>query len=110
MTVNAEQMRDRLLKRRDELKLRQASTERDLRHVEDPLLADSPERALQVQNDDVLECIDDAAVREIAEIDAALARIRGRHYGICSNCRKLIDPQRLLAVPQALTCVACSSR
>jgi RNA polymerase-binding transcription factor DksA len=48
-------------------------------------------------------------VAEIAEIDSALARIADGHYGICRNCHEAIATQRLLLVPQAVTCVACAA-
>jgi hypothetical protein len=48
--------------------------------------------------------------RELAEIDAALARIEDGTYGRCEVCGHAIGFQRLRAVPEARTCVNCSSR
>jgi RNA polymerase-binding transcription factor DksA len=107
-SVNLDQIRERLQARRTELRTRQTRVERDRGHVEEPLVADFAEQALQTQNDAVLEGIDGAALAEIAEIDAALTRIDEGRYGTCRSCRKPIDPQRLLAVPQAVLCVSCS--
>lgn len=102
-------LRTRLQSRRAELRHRQARVERDRGHTEEPLEADFAEQAVQRQNDAVLEGIDEAALSEIAEIDAALARIDEGHYGSCSRCRAPIAPQRLLAMPQAVTCVKCAA-
>lgn len=46
--------------------------------------------------------------RELAEIDAALARIREGRYGTCLNCGGPMGLQRLRAIPEARYCVACS--
>jgi phage/conjugal plasmid C-4 type zinc finger TraR family protein len=40
----------------------------------------------------------------------ALARVSEGEYGICSECGAAIPSRRLLAVPDATTCVACQSR
>jgi RNA polymerase-binding transcription factor DksA len=101
-------IRARLQARRAELRTRQVRVERDRGHTEEPLVADFAEQALQTQNDAVLEGIDGAALAEIAQIDAALTRLDEGHYGTCGRCRQPIDPQRLLAVPQAVLCVSCA--
>lgn len=103
-----DEIRERLLRRRQELAVRQARVERDLRRTAEPLVADFPDRAIQTQNDAVLEEIDDAALAEIAEIDAALTQLEEGRYGICRLCHTPIDPRRLAAVPHAVTCVPCS--
>ena len=102
-------IRRTLQARRVELRTRQVSVERDRGHTEEPLVADFAEQAVQTQNDAVLEGIDEAALTEITQIDAALARIDDGHYGICRSCREAIAPQRLLAMPQAVTCVSCAA-
>jgi DnaK suppressor protein len=40
----------------------------------------------------------------------ALTRMSEGEYGLCSECGAAIPPKRLLAVPDATTCVACQSR
>jgi DnaK suppressor protein len=40
----------------------------------------------------------------------ALARVSDGEYGTCSECGAAIPVKRLLAVPDATTCVACQSR
>ncbi len=106
--VAIDDVRNRLLRLREELKVRQGRAERDLRHGLEPLVADAPDQAIQLQNDEVLREIDSAALVEVAQIDAALARLDKGLYGICSRCQGAIDPRRLAAVPHAVTCVACA--
>ncbi|BDG06240.1 TraR/DksA family transcriptional regulator [Anaeromyxobacter oryzae] len=52
--------------------------------------------------------ISDGVRRELAEIDAALARIQEGRYGNCLNCGGPMGLQRLRALPEARYCVACS--
>jgi DnaK suppressor protein len=40
----------------------------------------------------------------------ALTRVSDGEYGICSECGAPIPSRRLLAVPDAATCVTCQSR
>lgn len=46
--------------------------------------------------------------RELADIDAALARIQEGRYGACLNCGGPMGLQRLRAIPEARYCLACS--
>ncbi len=48
--------------------------------------------------------------REIAQIDAALARIEAGTYGVCVECGEEIEARRLEALPHAATCADCADR
>ena len=50
----------------------------------------------------------DAAVRELDELDAALARVASGDYGVCRRCGRAIDPARLDARPAAALCIDCA--
>ncbi|MEO8029940.1 MAG: TraR/DksA C4-type zinc finger protein [Gemmatimonadota bacterium] len=41
---------------------------------------------------------------------AALARMAAKTFGTCRRCRGPIPYQRLSAIPEATTCVECTSR
>jgi RNA polymerase-binding protein DksA len=43
----------------------------------------------------------------LADIDAALKRIEGGTYGICTNCGEPIAVERLEALPWATLCIEC---
>ena len=49
----------------------------------------------------------DLEARELAAVKAALARLRGGKFGVCSVCEREIPFDRLRAEPWALRCVAC---
>lgn len=102
-----EQVRRRLEAQRAELRVRQSRVDRDLAHRNEPLVADSGDRAIQVQNDEPLQGIGEAAGQEIQAIDEALERLALGLYGVCKHCGQKIPPARLAAVPHAVTCTCC---
>lgn len=44
---------------------------------------------------------------ELDQIDYALARIENGSYGVCEECEKPINPERLRALPFASLCITC---
>jgi DnaK suppressor protein len=46
---------------------------------------------------------------ELHEIDVALGRLEHGGYGICVECGREIDPDRLLAMPTTQTCFDCQA-
>jgi RNA polymerase-binding transcription factor DksA len=47
--------------------------------------------------------------RDLAEVDAALARVEAGTYGRCERCAVPISPARLDARPTARRCITCAS-
>lgn len=45
----------------------------------------------------------------LEEIDAALARLDQGVYGVCQDCWKRIEPERLDILPRARFCVRCQA-
>ena len=91
----------------------------DLRHFEKRLeqrraalaeqlrLAEAEE---QFSETDSLEAILRQAARaQVAEIKAALQRIRLGLFGICQRCGELLPPQRLEGAPWARHCFPCQT-
>lgn len=48
--------------------------------------------------------------RKIIQTRKALARVKLGQYGICENCGKIIDTDRLMIYPEATLCVKCESK
>lgn len=95
-----------LTSRRDELRARLAAIERDFEQPRNP---DDDDRALERNNDEVLEGLAESGQAELAAIDAALDRIARGTFGRCAKCGEPIDEQRLRAVPYAPLCRSCAS-
>jgi DnaK suppressor protein len=47
--------------------------------------------------------------QETASVEHALEKIKQGTYGLCDNCGKLINPERLEALPQANFCLDCKA-
>jgi RNA polymerase-binding transcription factor len=69
-----------------------------------------PEGATLAYERQHVAALADAARRDLAEIEAALARLADGGYGICQACGAAISPERLAARPTARTCVGCPPR
>ena len=100
-----EALRTQLEDRLTRLLHRVGRIEGDLRRTHDP---DWKERATELENDEVLEGLDEMTLGEIEQIRTALKRIESGSYGTCVACGQPIAIERLVAVPSATTCVACT--
>lgn len=94
------------------LKARQAELNSRLHHIENdldaPAPADSEERAVEREGDEVLEDLGNAGLSELRAIEAALGRVADGTFGECVNCGEEIAPARLEAVPHAPLCQNCA--
>lgn len=46
----------------------------------------------------------------LAQVRKALTKIKIGKYGICENCGKMIDTDRLAAMPTATLCLSCEKK
>ncbi len=72
--------------------------------------ADFSDVANYTASDEVLEGLEETALAEIRQIQAALERVEAGSYGFCTSCGAPISPGRLEALPSAPLCLACASR
>lgn len=99
-------LRESLETKLEQLTQRARKIEGDLRrrpHV------DSGERAIELENDPVLEELDVSTLQELNAIQAALGRIEVGTYGICTHCGEPISDRRLEVLPYTATCVGCAA-
>ena len=76
--------------------------------LDEPMDPDLEDQAIELEDDDVLESVGRAGLREIGLLNAALARIEKGTYGICKICGNTISDARLDAVPFTLLCRDCA--
>ncbi len=107
MTIDTAAAKTKLEGQLAELEDRLAHIERDL---DEPLNADSSERAVEMEDDASLEGQGALVTREIASVKRALTRIEDGEYGVCVRCGGDIAPKRLEARPEAALCIACASK
>ncbi len=98
--------REALLARLKELDERAHELEMEL---EKPLPKDWEDRAIELEDDEVLETLSARTVAEISRIRAALQRIREGTYGICVRCGDEIAEARLKALPDTPFCQKCAA-
>jgi len=70
--------------------------------------ADSGERAIFLENDDVLEALDAHQDTHVAALRAALERVDAGTHGTCTQCGSSIQPARLQALPHVALCIRCA--
>lgn len=84
---------------------RLTAIEKDLRSARDK---DSGERAVERENDEVLERLAATEERQVAGIRLALARMEAGKYRVCAQCGKPVGLARQDALPAATRCLACA--
>jgi DnaK suppressor protein len=99
-------LRAELVTRLHRLVNRAERIEQDLRKPGSP---DWPDRAIEIENDEVLEGLDDVTLADVRQLRAAIERIDQGAYGRCARCGAVIGEGRLVALPSATTCVNCAS-
>jgi len=97
-------IKERLIARKSELSARLRRIESDL---DSPRSPDDDDRAIEREDEEVLEELGEAGLSELRAIDAALDRIDHDRYGICTKCGNPVSKERLNAMPQAALCMAC---
>ncbi len=98
-------IRAQLEERRDRLLGRSNAIERDLRSAHH---ADSGERAVERENDEVLERLGDSQRRQLAQVQKAIARIDAGSYETCEACGGPVGADRQAALPESTRCRACA--
>lgn len=73
-----------------------------------PRSASWEDRATEIEGDEVLDALEESAVAEITEIQAALKRIEDGTYEVCARCGETINEKRLEALPYATVCIKCA--
>ncbi len=100
-------MKELLLAKKDALEERiekiQSSKRRD-----EPLDADSGERSLELENNEVVDALDMMEQNDLQLINNALKKIEGGHYGLCVSCGEDIGLARLKALPFTPVCLECA--
>ncbi|WP_205927431.1 TraR/DksA C4-type zinc finger protein [Rhizobium sp. P32RR-XVIII] len=69
--------------------------------------SDDEDRAVELENNEVLEGFGRAGEQEMRAINAALERLQNGTFGLCVKCGEPISEARLVAVPFAATCQSC---
>ena len=96
-----------LEKRKKELLDREGRLQSDIRRESGSLSEDSEERAVEKENDEVLDALDVTVRAELQQVDNAIERIEKGLYFNCAKCGAEIAEDRLVAIPFTDTCIKC---
>ena len=102
--MDIQKFEQRLLTRKNEIEQRLQHIEHDL---DQPMNNDVEDRATEREDDEVMESMGNSGLHEIEAIDAALARIADKTFGICVDCGEPISQERLEVLPTAVKCKSC---
>ncbi len=108
MDQAAREAKEALLRKRHRLVRLQGGAESEGRTL---MEGRSPDWVDQASDEGAVRLLADLTEREraeVAEIDAALARIERGAYGRCQSCGGPVERGRLKAIPEARQCLVCS--
>ena len=72
--------------------------------------SDKDEKADDVQEYDNALSLEYSLELKLKDVNMALEKIENEAYGVCEKCGKKIDEERLLACPEAKTCLKCGAK
>ena len=94
------------------LKARLKELDKNLHKIEDildePHSRDFEDYSVESEDNEVLEGLGNAGLKEMAMIKAALKRIKKKTYGICQQCSEPILAERLEILPYTPLCKDCA--
>jgi len=99
-------LRDRLENKKSELSAR---LERITANLRRGLETNSKERAVQLEDSEVVDALGNEARQELEKISQALRRMDAGKYGLCSGCGSAIGAKRIEAYPYAGECIECAT-
>lgn len=102
-------IKQKLLDKQNEILSRLDRIDVHRKHKNGQLSADWQEQAIERENDEVLDALDETGRAELLQIRTALGQIEAGEYGNCSHCGETIREARLKALPLATTCIKCAS-
>ncbi len=105
-----QEIREQLLKRREQLNRRINSITEDVMHTDGPLPSDFSEQAVERENEEVMDALGEAGRQQLRQINRTLARIENGEYGICASCGEPIPEARLKILPHSEYCVSCAEK
>ncbi|MEA1919482.1 MAG: RNA polymerase-binding protein DksA [Campylobacterota bacterium] len=99
--------KDILLARREQIQKNITGVENEMNQLQGLELNDEGDYASVSNNNLVETAIGSQQQMELLEIEAALAKLKSKQYGICDMCEEDVGIQRLKVKPHAKYCIDC---
>jgi DnaK suppressor protein len=80
------------------------------KEVESDIAQDVADKAESSYTKEFLLSLSDGERRQLALIDDALHRIKGKEFGLCQMCGTSISKKRLAALPWTPYCIDCQQK
>jgi DnaK suppressor protein len=111
MKANAQikETKQQLMSRRDALR-RALAGDMSMLRAQDEAAGDEIDAAIATEQAELRSQMASFETRELAQIEAALDRIKHGQYGRCESCDQPIAAMRLKALPYATECIQCARR
>lgn len=94
-----------------------AKLEEDVAALKEQTKPISPENAIgrvsrmeAINSKSVAEAALRSANNKLSSLETALSKVDDEKFGICTRCRKPIQPARLMYMPESLRCVNCAGK
>ena len=102
------ELKKELLDTKTTLTARLEKIEHNKTRPDGPLASDWEEQAVELENYDVVDALEESELKELAMIDGALERMEVGTFGKCQSCGKPIGEARIMAIPFATNCIQCA--
>jgi DnaK suppressor protein len=102
-----EREREAAISRLRELGISPHLDEDDAPHAGTDTVRDEGDVAQASERQDLSFMTRERLAERVNQLSAALRRLHEGYYGLCERCGRLIEPARLAALPEALTCRDC---
>lgn len=91
--------------------------EADIRETEEMTRPISPENSIgrvsrmdAINNKSVMEASLRNKISKWNKLKLALSKVDNDNFGICVNCKRIINPARLMYMPESDRCINCADR
>lgn len=108
-----DELKRKALKAKIEIALQ--TTENNVANLLEATQPISPENSLgritrmdAINNKGVAEAALRSAKKKLANLSKALKKIDDPDFGTCQSCQKMINPSRLMFMPESTTCIKCA--
>ena len=77
---------------------------------ETPHFTEVWERGTETMTQETNACLVNHTTNRKKQCEKAFEKLQKGTYGICEDCHKEINPERLEVVPEATLCISCQSK
>jgi len=104
------QVKEELLSKKKVLTARLEKIEHNKIRPDGPLASDWEEQAVELENYELVDALEETELKELNMIDHALERMDKGIFGTCESCGSAIAEARIMAIPYSSICITCAEK